>query len=122
MNRTAMGIVGGLVGAAAGAGLFVLLLTAGLYTGLLPGAGAGVGAAIARAKGPLVPIMAGVFGLIAAVLAEAYAMPFQADESLGFFLRNFTRVEPFHLLFMAVGVACAIWIPWRESPRAAPAS
>ena len=122
MNRTAMGIVGGLVGAAAGAGLFVGLLAVGLYGGLLPGAGAGIGAAIARAKGPLVPIMAGVFGLIAAVLAEAFAMPFTADESLGYFLRHLTDIAPFHLVFMAVGVVCAIWIPWRESPHAAPAS
>lgn len=96
---------GALLGAACGAALFRL------YAGLLVGAGAGWGSQLAlTGRSKPMGAIAAVIGLVGGVLMEWYAMPFAADESLPFFLKNLHQVNTIHLLFLAIGTVLAfVW-------------
>ena len=105
------GTAGALAGTLCGAALFVLLLRFGLYAGLLVGVGAGLGSQwLFPGKSPGMGVIAAVIGLVGGILVEWYAMPFVADESLPFFLKNLHQVNAVHLVFLAIGTVLAfVW-------------
>jgi hypothetical protein len=107
--------VGGLLGYLG----FVSLLDRGYYALVLPGGLLGLAAGIPRSRSLLVPLLCGILGIMAGLLAEYRFAPFIADRSLGFFLIHASDLKPLTLLLIALGGLIGFWVPFRRRVRGA---
>ena len=114
------GIVGAIAGAVAGCLIFDWLLGYGMYAMILPGALTGLGAGTASRKECLkVGVVSGIVALATGIFLEWKHLPFVADESLSFFLRNLFQINPIHLLMIFAGGFAGYWFgKGRETYRA----
>ena len=101
--------IGGMfLGAAIGYAGFYLMFRFGLYMMIVPGALIGTATSrLSKVSSNAIGIVCAVFAAGVAVLMEWHFLPFMADDSLEFFIKNIADVNPMHLLMMAAGVALA---------------
>jgi len=111
----AFACVGGLLGYLG----FVQLLDRGYYALVLPGGLLGLAAGIPRSRALRVPILCGVLGIVAGLLAEYRFAPFTVDRSLGFFLMHTSDLRPLTLLLIGLGGLIGFWVPFRRRVRGA---
>jgi len=107
--------VGGLLGYLG----FVLLLDSGLYALVLPGGLLGLTAGIPRSRSRMVPVLCGVFAIVAGLLAEYRFAPFVADGSLSYFLGHALALRPVTLVLIGLGGLIGFWVPFRRRIRGA---
>jgi len=105
--------VGGLLGYLG----FVQLLDRGYYALVLPGGLLGLAAGIPRSRSLMVPVLCGVLGLVAGLLAEYRFAPFIADRSPGFFLMHANDLKPMTLGLIGLGGLIGFWVPFRRRVR-----
>jgi len=104
------GMAGAVVGGMIGWGVFHFLVSQGLYGLVLPGAL--IGLVCGTASGGVSNINAAlcaVGGLVVGLLLEWAYFPFEADQSLGFFLRNLGELRGMTWLMIALGAVFAAW-------------
>ncbi len=107
--------LGALLGAALGAGATRMAMYAGLYAIMVVGVLTGLGAiTLSRRGGWGVAIIAVIVALSASLCTEWWCFPFDADDSLGYFVRHIGDLPPFSLLMHAIGAAAAGFIAWRR--------
>jgi hypothetical protein len=107
------GIAGAVVGGMVGWGVFHFLVGQGLYGLVLPGAL--IGLACGATSGGVSNINAAlcaVGGLVVGLLLEWAYFPFEADQSLGYFLRNLGDLRGMTWLMIAIGAVFAGWFGW----------
>lgn len=106
----ARGVAGMAAGAVAGYFVFSLLIRQGLYAPVLPAALMGWGCAGAsRIRSPLLAWICGLTAAILLILFEWHFLPFAANGSLSYFLKNVHKLPSMKLLFIALGIACAAY-------------
>ena len=105
-----LGIIGGVVGALVGWLIFAWLLGFGMYAMILPGALVGLGVGIGSRS---FSVGLGVFAALAAIALGVFLewkyLPFVADESLSYFLKNVLQINPIHLLMIVAGGVAGYW-------------
>ncbi len=108
-----------LAGAAAGGLLghfaFLWLVGQGFYAMILPGGLLGLGAGLARHGTLYLAVICGIMALLLGLVTEWRAFPFNADESLPYFLTHIHQLKPLTLIMIGVGAAIGFWIPFRSS-------
>jgi hypothetical protein len=97
---------------------FVLLLDRGYYALVLPGGLLGLVAGIPRSRSLIVPVLCGILGIVAGLLAEHRFAPFVADGSLTYFLTHANRLQPMTLFLIGLGGLIGFWVPFRRRMRA----
>lgn len=101
---------GMVAGAIVGFFAFRLLGQIGLYAIALPGAAVGYGGGYFLTKRSIFTgLVAAGFAMVAMVLSEWYLMPFVADGSLSYFIKNLFDLPTAKLVLMAIGVAMGFW-------------
>jgi len=108
-------VVGGVLGYHG----FVLLLDHGSYALVLPGGLAGLVAGIPRSRAGVVPILCGIIGIVAGLLAEHRFAPFVADEGLWYFFTHAHNLKPMTLILIGLGGFIGFWVPFRRRVRRA---
>lgn len=106
-----LGIVGAILGAVAGWFIFGWLLGQGFYMLALPGALVGLGFGY-LSRSPMIAggIFCAILALPLTVACEWSHRPFSTDESLGYFLSNFHKMDSVvTYIMLAFGVLCAFW-------------
>ena len=89
------GLVGAAIGGAVGYFAFGWILNYRLYAMILPGAALGFGfATLAGERNTVNGIISAVLATGLALFTEWKHFPFDADESLGFFLRHIHKLTP----------------------------
>ena len=104
------GMAGAVVGGMIGWGIFHFLVGQGLYGLVLPGAliGLACGAAAGGVSNVNAALCA-VGGLAIGLLLEWTYFPFDADQSLGYFLRNLGELRGMTWLMIVLGAVFAGW-------------
>lgn len=119
MKRIVLGVVGALIGAAVGHFVYLWLLSAGLVAVMLVGVCVGVGASLAKSPSRAVPILSGVVGLVASLWTEWKTNV--GEQAFGDYVMTVHQQGSVTLLFLALGVVAAVWLPWgatAAAPRA----
>jgi hypothetical protein len=106
-----LGLIGAAVGGTLGYLLFWWIVRQNFYAMIIPGAGVGLGCGL-LARHPSLP--RGVFCAVAAVLLGLYTewsfFPFDADESLPYFISHVHQLTPITLLMIGLGGLIAYWL------------
>lgn len=114
MKQVALVLGGALLGGLVGHFAFGWLYDQGFYGLVLPGGllGLGAGSATCRSRWPSVVccVLALGFGLF----TEWRFRPFNADETLGYFLSHLHQLKPITLVMLAAGTAIGFWVPFRR--------
>ncbi len=112
-------LAGALAGGLVGYFVFKWLLGQGYYGLMLPGGFLGIVAGVFKTRTKAIAVVCGVLALVLGLLVEWNAFPFNADESLVYFVTHFYDLKPATLIMIAVGAAIGFWIPFRRSQEAA---
>ena len=104
-----LGLVGAAIGGAVGYFLFAWILGQGFYAIVIPGAALGFGFALGARRHNI------GYGVLCAVLALGLGLfaewkQFNADSSLGKFVRNVHQLEPITWILIVIGCICAFSI------------
>jgi hypothetical protein len=101
---------GAVVGVAVGYFAFLLLTRAEIYWLVLPGALLGIGCgALSGGKSNVLGIGCGLAALVAGALTEWRFFPFNADDSLAYFLTHLGELTPRTLISIVVGGILGFW-------------
>ena len=111
-------LAGALVGGLVGYVVFKWLLGQGYYGLMLPGGLLGMGAGVFKTRTKAMAIVCGILALVLGLLVEWNSFPFNADESLFYFVTHFYDLNPATLIMIALGAAIGFWIPFRRSQEA----
>jgi len=112
-------LAGALVGGLVGYVVFKWLLGQGYYGLMLPGGLLGMGAGVFKTRTKAIAVVCGILALALGLLVEWNSFPFNADESLGYFVTHFYDLKPATLIMIALGAAIGFWIPFRRSQEVA---
>jgi hypothetical protein len=122
MARTAIGVVLSLLGATIGAALGVAVVKflyeqQGLYAMVLPGAALGLGAHLSSPdRSTIRGVIFGIAAVLVGFFAEWYVRPFNADESLGYFVRHIPLLKSWTFLMIGLGGLFGFWWGRERSP------
>lgn len=106
--------LGAIGGGIAGYFAFAWLLRYGLYGLVLPGGLLGFGAGIAKNRSIALAACCGTAATALGVFAEWRNFPFQADESLSYFIMHLYDLRAATVVMIALGGAIGFWIPFRR--------
>jgi|SRR6516162_7326792 hypothetical protein len=106
-----LGFVGAVVGGALGFYIFGWFWGYGWYGLMIPGALLGGGCGLlarhpSTARGIVCAVAAAVFELF----TEWWYRPFNADNSLAYFVANLTSLKPYTWLMVVIGAFIAFWL------------
>lgn len=113
-----LGSVGAVVCGVVGYLIFRALWNVGLYGLLLPGAFLGLGCnLLARHRSTIRGLLCALVAVALGLLSEWSVAPFQADPSLGYFLRHLDQLDRgwSTLGLIALGAGFAFW--WGRTPQ-----
>ncbi|MEQ9410837.1 MAG: hypothetical protein RIK87_24205 [Fuerstiella sp.] len=103
-------LAGAVCGAVLGFLAFSMLLKIGFYGMVLPGAMVGLGCgAQARGRSNVLGVVAAVMAIALSLWIEWHFFPFNADDSLGYFLRNVGDLKTATKLTIAAGGFAGFW-------------
>ena len=106
-----LGLVGAMIGGVLGFYTFGWLIGQGFYGLMIPGALLGLGCSLlAQHPSTIRGIICGVAALGLGLYTEWSFWPFNADESLSYFLKNVSSLKPVTLLMIGVGTIVAYWV------------
>jgi hypothetical protein len=107
----AMGLVGASIGGVLGFYTFGWLFGQGFYGLMVPGALLGLGCSLlAQHQSTTRGILCGLAALGLGLYTEWRFRPFNADESLKYFLTHLTALSSVTLLMIVVGAVIAYWV------------
>lgn len=107
-----LALVGAVVGGLLGHFIFFWVARQGFYGLIIPGAAVGLGASFFNTKSKWVPIACGLIALVISLFTEWRYIPFEADDSFGYFLFHFYELTPITLFMIAAGAFLGFWIPF----------
>jgi hypothetical protein len=106
-----LGLVGAVIGGVLGFYTFRWLVGQGFYGLMIPGALLGLGCSLlAQHPSTIRGIVCGVAALGLGLYTEWHFFPWNADNSLTYFLKNVTNLKPITLLMLGAGAIIAFWI------------
>jgi hypothetical protein len=115
MKQDALVLLGAIVGGAVGYAGFFWLVNQGLYGLVVPGGLLGLGAGVYATSSRYIPPLCGVMALILGIFTEWKFAPFNADESLSYFVAHLHQLKPMTLLMIGLGAAIGFWVPFRRA-------
>ena len=118
MKNTLVVLAGAVVGGVLGYNAFFWILSQGLYGLVLPGGLLGLGAGIGKNRSMALAVACGLAATMLGLFTEWKAYPFDADDSLSYFLRHVADLQPWTLLMVALGGAIGFWVPFRRIEKA----
>jgi hypothetical protein len=118
MKNTILLFVGAVVGGIIGYYGSVWFWRHGFYAMVLPGGLLGIGAAVGKSKSILPAILCCIAAIVLGLFTDWSIEPFQADDSLGFYFKHISDLEPVTFLMIAAGAFVAFWLPFRRIERA----
>jgi len=105
------GVAGAVLGGVVGGVVFVWLTRQGFYAAVLPGASLGLGCALLLNKpSNLAGILCALAAVPLGIFCEWKALPFNADDSLTFFLTNLHLLKKVTWIMIALGALFAYWL------------
>lgn len=105
-----LGLVGAAVGAVLGFFAFVWFIRHGFYALVLPGAAMGLFCGLLGGRGSLLRgIVCGIGALLFGLWCEWKEFPFQADDSLTYFLQHLHELNAVTILMICLGAILAFW-------------
>ncbi len=105
------GLVGAILGGVLGFYTFGWLHHQGFYGLMIPGAFLGLGCGLLAGRPSLARgVVCGVAAIALAIYTEWRYWPFDADDSLAYFVAHLTSLRPVTLLMMGVGGLIAFWL------------
>ena len=105
-----LGLVGAGIGGVLGFYTFGWLVGQGFYGPMIPGALLGLGCSLlAQHSSTIRGVICGLAGLGLGLFAEWWFRPFNADESLSYFLKNLSSLSAITLPLIGVGALIAFW-------------
>jgi hypothetical protein len=108
---TILGVVGGAVGGFIGFYGFGWALKQNFYAAILPGGLLGLGCGLmARHPSTIRGVFCGLAGLALGLYSEWHFRPFNADESLSYFLAHLNDLTGLSKLMIALGALIAFWL------------
>jgi hypothetical protein len=106
-----LGLVGALIGSVVGFYTFRWLYGQGFYGLMIPGAFVGLGCGLLAQHHSIVRgVLCGVAAVMLAVFTEWRFRPFDADNSLTYFIQHMSDLAPVTLLMMGLGALIAFWV------------
>ena len=106
-----LGLVGAVIGGTVGFYTVDWLRGQHLYGLIIPGAFLGLGCSLlAQHPSTIRGIVCGVAALGLGLYTEWSFWPFNADESLSYFLKNVSSLKPVTLLMIGIGAIVAYWV------------
>jgi hypothetical protein len=117
MKKNLLAFLCALVGGALGYFAFFWAAGQGFYALMLPGGLLGFGAGTVPNRSLYVPIVCGLLATALGVFAEYRFAPFNADDSLSFFLSHLFDLKPITLLMIAAGGLVGFWVPYGRIER-----
>lgn len=114
MKNDARVFLGAIGGGIAGYALFFWLAAHGYYGLAVPGGLLGIGAGVFRSTSRLTPLTCALLALALGLFTEWRHAPFIVDDSLGYFLRHFSDLQPATVIMIAIGVFAGFWVPFRR--------
>lgn len=116
-SATLIVLAGALAGTILGAWLFLYLVKHhGAYGFAIPGVLTGLGASWRRGAPAWVAMLCGALALAASLFVTWKALPFSADDSLGYFVRHVHELPPYQLGLIGIGAFIGFWLPFRRRP------
>jgi hypothetical protein len=117
MKTNVLAFLCALVGGALGYFAFFWAAGQGFYALMLPGGLLGFGAGIVSNRSLYVPFVCGLLATALGIIAEYRFAPFNADDSLPFFLSHLFDLKPITLFMIAAGGLIGFWVPYRRTER-----
>lgn len=114
MKGTLLALLGAVVGGLVGYFACEWLSHRGVIALAVPGGLLGLGAGIAKNNTLVVPIVCGVAATALGIFAASQFVPFIADDSIGFFIRNLHKATSGTQVMIAVGGFLGFYIPLRN--------
>jgi len=114
MKGSLLAMFGAVVGGIVGYFTCDFLWRQGFMALAVPGGFLGLGAGVAKNNTLAVPILCGVAATALGIYVASQFMPFFADESLGFFIRNLHKASSGTQIMIAVGGFLGFYIPLRN--------
>jgi len=106
-----LGLVGAIVGGVLGFYTFGWLVYHGFYGLMIPGAFLGLGCSLAASHPSTTRgILCGLSAVGLAAFTEWNYRPFNADNSLSYFLLHLTSLSPVTFLMIGIGALIAYWV------------
>jgi hypothetical protein len=116
--RTALFVLGGaIVGGLLGFFGFFWIADQGFYALVLPGGLLGLGASLAPNRWIGWAVICGAAALVLGLFTEWRFAPFDADESLSYFVTHVHQLKPVTWLLILVGAAIGFWGPFSRYRR-----
>jgi hypothetical protein len=116
MKQIFLVLGGAAVGGTLGYFAFFWFADQGFYGLVVPGGLLGLGAGFGRARSVPLAVACGIAALLLGLYAEWKFAPFNADDSLGYFVTHIHKLKPLTLLMAGLGGFIGFWIPFRSQP------
>jgi hypothetical protein len=108
--RLLLSLIGAAVGGFLGVLAFRWSLNQGFYGIVLPGAMVGIGCGLLSRDSSLVRgLLCGVAGVTLGLYVEWIDLPFNEDDSLGYFVAHIHDLKPITLVMIGLGGLVAFW-------------
>ena len=108
LNSLLLGLVGAAIGGVVGYLLFGWIASQGFYALIIPGAALGFGFALgARRHRVGYGVLCAILALGLGLFSEWRNFPFNADESLGYFLTHLHQLKPMTWIMILIGCVFA---------------